>query len=1040
MTPVSVMALAVVLVVPGLDETKAKREDPGASRPFEFVQKTQVARRGDRVEIAFETKTFCDVTVAIEESVEPSGKWGQAPISEKTPKSEPVPISPGRIIRHLASGVLGPNAPAPLQKDSKKQAVVWDGKDDQGRYIDDLDRVTVRVSLGLRAQFERTLYWSPYKRSTDPGMVTIARQCIAATPEGVYVYEPGAEVHGGGDDQIRLYDHEGRYLRTVYPPPATGIRQLKGLPWAAFPPGGERFPVKGGAGFNTFLTCGTQMLKDYAVVADRTFSMKDMATSMAASGGRLFLAGYRLNRLPTGPEAGEVPLEGPQTSFPSKCRGDSGQGWRPVETVPMSIAASPDGKWLYLTSYSLGTMIAYDESQGIRWYPGVARMPADGAEPAKPFLGVFDFEAKDPGQTGAGADNAHFNVPRCVTCDAQGRLYVADCVNNRVQVFQPDGTYLKSIPCPYPTEVRVSPKTGEIYVFTLRDARLENPATGKGAMVGPEPMLTRFGPVEDPKQIAVHQLKPFLSTPRSAGCGAGGVEVDFYAERPTIWLGRRGQVTYDPAWPEEVQTLVLVEDGGRLVVKRDFLQEAKAQVARVRTAPHGRQRLYFNPGDGRLYVGEQYIGAPIHMKSYAELVRIDPETGKSDLVGIPCTSEDMAFDMKGLAYLRGGSGDITQGAQGMGNILGRFNPAKDWEEVPFDYGEAYAKMSYQGIKETPLQSGVTGYGCGNGSAQLGGIAVSPKGHLAVTFYNTAARMPFAADRRALMQRMGTAPPNSYRPRLFPGRANECYIHVWDEFGRLLYEDAVPGIGETTSLGIDKDDNLYLLTAAQKPEFATPPFPPGCTLLKVKAGKARIVSSGDEEQRVSVPLPAADRPKRPPDLLARTGLGPEAWIENGAVRALSWTFGGVGQNGGGPPSRCHCGVTSQFALDYFARSFVPEMQRYDVAVLDANGNTILRIGRYGNVDDGRPLVGAGGASPEKTGTGTDFGKNAEIGACPRFLGGDEVALVRPAFVATDTDRRLFIADSGNARILSVKLDYRATEVRALSRVPLKEVHP
>ncbi len=49
---------------------------------------------------------------------------------------------------------------------------------------------------------------------------------------------------------------------------------------------------------------------------------------------------------------------------------------------------------------------------------------------------------------------------------------------------------------------------------------------------------------------------------------------------------------------------------------------------------------------------------------------------------------------------------------------------------------------------------------------------------------------------------------------------------------------------------------------------------------------------------------------------------------------------------------------------------------------------------------------------------------------RAIGGDEVALFTPRFLATHTDRRLFISDMGNARILSVKLDYHATQ-----RVPL-----
>ena len=47
-----------------------------------------------------------------------------------------------------------------------------------------------------------------------------------------------------------------------------------------------------------------------------------------------------------------------------------------------------------------------------------------------------------------------------------------------------------------------------------------------------------------------------------------------------------------------------------------------------------------------------------------------------------------------------------------------------------------------------------------------------------------------------------------------------------------------------------------------------------------------------------------------------------------------------------------------------------------------------------------------------------------------LGGDEIGLFDAQFVTTQTDRRLFIADVGNGRIVSAKLDYHATQ-----RVPL-----
>ena len=125
----------------------------------------------------------------------------------------------------------------------------------------------------------------------------------------------------------------------------------------------------------------------------------------------------------------------------------------------------------------------------------------------------------------------------------------------------------------------------------------------------------------------------------------------------------------------------------------------------------------------------------------------------------------------------------------------------------------------------------------------------------------------------------------------------------------------------------------------------------------------------------------------------------------------WFYGGVGFNPGG----CIC-WNSRFDLDYFARSFAPEPLRFSVAVLDSNGNLILRIGKYGNVDDGSPLIRSRG--PART----------------RSVGDDEVALAYACYVATHTDRRLFIADAGNARIASVRLDYHVTERVRLADVP------
>ncbi|MCX7805499.1 MAG: hypothetical protein N3A38_09960 [Planctomycetota bacterium] len=206
------------------------------------------------------------------------------------------------------------------------------------------------------------------------------------------------------------------------------------------------------------------------------------------------------------------------------------------------------------------------------------------------------------------------------------------------------------------------------------------------------------------------------------------------------------------------------------------------------------------------------------------------------------------------------------------------------------------------------------------------------------------------------------------------------------------------------IAMDKDDNIYLMATGWANHDGKPhPDVMSCALVKMKA-KTKILSTGP------IPLSDAEKPKRPPDLLAWRDAG-NAWIED-----IKWVFGDVGiDTQCRPGGHCHCLGNSRFTLDYFGRSFAPEIARSDVAVLDTAGNLILRVGRYGNVEDGMPLVKDGGP-PD-----------------PRSIGGDEVALFSPRFVATDTDRRLFIADPGNARILSVRLGYHAEEKIALRDV-------
>jgi hypothetical protein len=917
-----------------LDELKVKRE-----AVFEFAEKPRATRAGDNVTVRFETRGFCDVTVAVENR-------------------------DGRIIRHLASGVLGPKAPPPLQRNSKKQTLLWNGKDDQDVYVDDQAACTIRVSLGLKPQFERTMFWSPHKR-VGPGF-----PALRAAPEGVYVAE------GHAVDQVRLFDHSGNYLRTVYPFPAEKIDKVLGLKMQTFAQDGRSLPLKRGYHQATLLTSGsnskggnwiTDSAEGYAVNA------------MAANGGQLALVHLKLNRLAADGSSGGLPLEGPGTGI-AVGAGACGWGHEAFTAAPLSAALSPDSKWLYLAGYCFD----HGWSKGLEWLNGVWRMPyAENAEPA-----LFAGDAK-PGIKNGGAEDGKFRGATSVACDPKGRVYVSDYMNDRVQVFDPDGKLLKSIPAAKPARVAVHHKTGDIYVFSWMLFNRSFP----NDQITVEPTMTHLGPFENPAVKSRCPLPLVACQPRPSTLdGTGGhqqrAELDSWAEPPAVWIvngrTRGGELDgFVHNYWDLGNVQVLEELDGKLVAKRKFMDDVRKSV--VRNAPPilWRQRLYVNPATGRLYVAEGDSGV---MKSVNQLVELDPATGKVKLVDLPLGGEDFCFDNNGLIYIR------------TDTAVARYEPGT-WREVPWDYGEELKGHSYgMGAKGADLISALVTPGHRSFNFwQLGGIDISLKGHLVVTTCNGQPPKDLRVEAR---EAMGFEyRPSKYTPQVYPGRMRWGEIHVWDKHGKLVAEDAVPGMGHLNGIGIDQDDNIYMLAASRRIVDGQP-VDPGVerdasgTLLKVPARKAKVLSSGTDAG-VPVPLPAGDRPKRSPDLAGYTS----GWVEG-----AEWFYGGIGFS---VPGGCVC-WNCRFAKDYFNRSFAPETLHCSVAVLDSAGNLILRIGKYGNVDDGRPLFAEGGPPS------------------PRAIGGDEVSLMYAGYVGTHTDRRLFIADAGNGRILSVKLGYAAEE--------------
>ena len=118
--------------------------------------------------------------------------------------------------------------------------------------------------------------------------------------------------------------------------------------------------------------------------------------------------------------------------------------------------------------------------------------------------------------------------------------------------------------------------------------------------------------------------------------------------------------------------------------------------------------------------------------------------------------------------------------------------------------------------------------------------------------------------------------------------------------------------------------------------------------------------------------------------------------------MLWRYPGLStqRNCGG----CIC-PRAAFDVDVYGRVFVPESYRFSVGVCDTNGNPVMHIGRYGNADSGR-------------------GPNSPIP-----VPGD-IAFSSSDYVCTVSDKWLYVSDTGNWRVVRIKLGYHAEQTSGL----------
>jgi hypothetical protein len=123
-----VKALALLVFLPVLGSALA------AEAPPKFTSKPTAAKVGGEVKISFAVDRETDVTIGILDAK-------------------------GKVVRHLVSGRLGANAPAPLRA-GLSQSLEWDGKADDGKPAAG-GPFRARVGLGLRPELEEYMFNEP---------------------------------------------------------------------------------------------------------------------------------------------------------------------------------------------------------------------------------------------------------------------------------------------------------------------------------------------------------------------------------------------------------------------------------------------------------------------------------------------------------------------------------------------------------------------------------------------------------------------------------------------------------------------------------------------------------------------------------------------------------------------------------------------------------------------------------------------------------------------------------------------------------------
>lgn len=377
-------------------------------------------RKGDNVEIRFTASEATDVEVTVQNN-------------------------DGKIVRHLAAGLLGPNAPLPFKKDTLEQVLIWDVKDDAGRVVN--GAVKIRVRLGMKTELDKYL---------GRGDAVFGPLRSVAVSDKGEVYVLASSWAGFGRMEMMVLDRDGRYLRTIMPYSAkTPAERAKSLGQLTID--GQKVPVVYSGHAHTLVPLTPGMPRQIMAWNPKGHMVVVSTLSTVYEHG---LPRHLLAFDPQGGAPAGMNFVGPELRPPTGISWGHGEGDDPCFDF---LAVSPDGKWIYYvpTTFSSSHCV-----YRLQWgEPHGSGMEAD-------WFGQEN-------RPGSGDDR--LNDPQGLAVDAQGRVYICDRGNDRIVIVSPDAEKVGEFKVKSPEQIAIHPRTGEIYVYS-RQASLGNKSKDTGPM------------------------------------------------------------------------------------------------------------------------------------------------------------------------------------------------------------------------------------------------------------------------------------------------------------------------------------------------------------------------------------------------------------------------------------------------------------------------------------------------------------------------------------------------------------------------------